>query len=95
METKNQNQPKIIMHPASVEELVKRKNVIYVKPYSLKELAGMYGVTTRTLRNWMFPFQNEIGKRIGIYYSIKQVRVIFDNLDVPYTLELPITLEAA
>ena len=92
----NQNhQPKIIIHPASVEELVKRRNVIHVKPYSIKELAVLYRVSRRTMYNWLIPLQDEIGKRIGIYYSVKQVRIIFNNLDVPYMLELPNPCEAA
>lgn len=87
MENQN-NTSKIIMHPASVEELVKRRNVILVKPYTLKELAMLYGVCPRTVKNWIHPFQEEIGNRTGRFYSVKQARIIFDNLGVPYSLQL-------
>lgn len=84
----NNHQPKIIIHPASVDELLRRRNVISVRPYMLKELAHLYGVSGRTVINWIRPFKEELGARMGRYYSIRQVRIIFDNLGVPYALEL-------
>lgn len=86
---------KIIMHPCSIEELVKRKNVIYVKPYSMKELSVLYGVSRRTFYNWLIPFREEIGKRLGLYYSVKQVEIIFSNLGVPYCFEMKGLLDVA
>lgn len=87
MENKN-HQAKIIIHPASLDELLRRRNVISVRPYMLKELAHLYGVSGRTVKNWIRPFKSEVGIKTGRYYSIRQVRTIFDNLGVPYVLEL-------
>lgn len=58
---------------------------INVKPYTLTELAKQYGVCTRTLKVWFKPFERELGTKIGRFYSIKQVEVIYDNLGFPYT----------
>lgn len=56
---------------------------IEVKPYTIGELAELYDISTRTLRRWLKPFQKEIGPRIGHYYRIQQVKVIFSRLDLP------------
>lgn len=87
METKEQT-TKVVMHPATLEVLAKRKNFIEVKPYLLKELAMLYGVEPRTLKNWMAPFKSEIGEKMGRYYTVRQVKVIFEKLDVPYLMKV-------
>ena len=58
-----------------------------LKPYNLKELAGMYGVSVRTLSKWIEPFAGQIGKRIGYFYTIPQVKTIFLNLGLPGMFE--------
>lgn len=59
---------------------------ISLRPYNLKELAALYGISRRTLLKWLRPFEQIIGKRIGYYYTIPQVRAIFDCLDFPSLL---------
>lgn len=54
-----------------------------IKPYTTKELAALYEVTPRTFRTWIFPHKEAIGEKISIYYTIKQVEIIFDRLGVP------------
>jgi len=56
---------------------------IPVKTYSVKEVAGLYSISTKTLRKWLIPFEKEIGERQGYLYNPKQVRIIFDNLGLP------------
>jgi hypothetical protein len=34
-------------------------------------------------KKWIKPFNNEIGEKNGRYYSVGQVKVIFDRLGVP------------
>jgi hypothetical protein len=60
---------------------------INVKPHTLVELAVIYEVDWRTLKKWLKPFEMEIGNKIGRYYSIRQVDIIFDKLGYPYTLQ--------
>lgn len=60
---------------------------IQLKPYSLMELSRIYGVNFRTFRKWLRPFQDIIGVRIGRYYSVAQVRKIFDVLGTPGIIE--------
>jgi len=56
---------------------------IELRPRSLKELSGLYRISSKTLKKWLLPFKNEIGERIGNYYTIPQVRKIFEMLGFP------------
>jgi hypothetical protein len=60
------------------------KETVPVKPYMPKELAKLYDVTPKTLRTWLQPHQDAIGKRNGRYYTILQVQIIFEKLGNPY-----------
>ena len=54
-----------------------------VKPQTKQELANAYGVSTRTLTNWIAPFKDKIGIRLGHTYTPKQVQIIYDLLGEP------------
>ena len=60
--------------------------VTEIKPYSTKELSHIYGVSDKTLRKWIVPFQEEIGKKQGHYYNVAQVEIIFRKLGLPYRI---------
>lgn len=55
----------------------------HTKAYTFKELAGLYGVSPKTMRKWLQPHQESIGKKISIYYTVKQVQIIFEKLGEP------------
>lgn len=63
------------------------KMQVPVKPYTLTELSKIYGVCTRTLKKWINEFKNEVGEKKGRYYTIPQVKVIFQNLCFPHTMD--------
>jgi hypothetical protein len=54
-----------------------------IRPYSTKDLAAIYGVCAKTFKKWTEPFMTEIGAKNGRYYSVAQVKIIFERLDVP------------
>ena len=54
-----------------------------IRPYSTKELASIYDVCDKTMKKWIKPFVAEVGEKNGRYYSVAQVKVIFDKLGVP------------
>lgn len=58
-------------------------NTIQLKAYSTGELAKMYGVNWRTFKKWLVPFEKEIGERRGRFYTITQVKIIFEKLSLP------------
>ena len=57
--------------------------VIEVKRYKLIELAAIYKVNRKTFRGWVNKFKVELGPREGHYYSIAQVKLIFQKLELP------------
>lgn len=58
-------------------------NDVRARPCSVKELSTMYGVCRRTMCKWLVPYADDLGKRQGRYYSIKQVEIIFEKLGIP------------
>ncbi len=54
-----------------------------IKPYSTKDLAAYYQVCDKTFKKWLIPFSQEIGTKNGRYYSVVQVKIIFDRLGMP------------
>jgi hypothetical protein len=67
-------------HPALRED-------IEIKPYTLHELAIFYGISRPTMRKWLKPFENEIGKRHGYKYTTQQVETILNIFLLPDELE--------
>jgi len=58
-----------------------------IKPYSIKELSGLYGVCPKTIKKWMKPFEKNIGQKQGRYYTVAQVTTIFNKLGLPTVAE--------
>lgn len=54
-----------------------------VRPYTVKELAELYCVTPHTIRAWLKPHRLRIGPRIGYFYTVKQVLIIFECIGPP------------
>ena len=59
---------------------------LVVKPYTVKDLGGIYGVDPRTFLKWIKPFESRIGERNGRFYTVMQVEIILLALGVPYKL---------
>jgi hypothetical protein len=58
-------------------------NIVEIKPYSVSELATLYGVSRRTIRNWIAPHSDLVGVKIGHIYTALQVKLIFEKLGLP------------
>lgn len=56
---------------------------VKIKPYSLTELSGLYGVSNHTMKNWIAPHHTSVGKKIGRLYTALQVKIIFEKLGLP------------
>lgn len=59
----------------------------HLKPYTLKQLALMYNVPIRTFQRWLRPFNSRIGKRVGHFYNLLQVQIIFQSLGTPQAFD--------
>jgi hypothetical protein len=60
---------------------------IAVKPYKFKELASIYGISTKTFRRWLEPIKKEVGPLRGHFFTTNQVKVIFEKLCPPFTID--------
>jgi hypothetical protein len=62
-------------------------NTVFVKkdlrPYSKSELAVLYNRSVPTLTKMLKPYEDDIGKKIGRYYKVNQVAIIFKKLNPP------------
>ena len=67
-------------------ELVTRN--IQVKAYSKHELVELYKVSWKIIKVWLEPHENEIGKRIGHFYTPKQTKIILERLGIPELVEI-------
>lgn len=56
---------------------------VRLKPYSLTELTKVYGVCIKTMHKWLDPFKDEIGEKKGRFFTISQVKLIFEKLGLP------------
>ncbi len=75
MKKSETNKTKSEMSTTSIE--------VKIKPYSLTELSGLYGVSNHTMKNWIVPHHNAVGKKIGRLFTALQVKIIFEKLGLP------------
>lgn len=61
-------------------------NQLEVRAYTTKELSELYRIGERTFNKWIEPFSQEIGTKVGHYYNINQVEIIFKRLGTPKPL---------
>lgn len=54
-----------------------------ITPLSSRQLAGMYGVCRKTMKNWLARFADEIGQKHGRLYTNAQVKIIIQKLGMP------------
>lgn len=54
-----------------------------IKGLSLTELAAQYEMSADIIRNWLKPFEKEIGEKQGRYYTPRQVKIIYKRLGPP------------
>ena len=58
-------------------------NETTVRAFTTKELAAMYGVSTKTFRTWLQPHKQAIGEKVSKYFTALQVKLIFEKLGEP------------
>lgn len=67
--------------------MIMNDDAVAIKPYSLTELAEIYGVSNHTMKNWIKRHQHSIGEKVGRLYTTLQVKTIFEKLGAPDGLE--------
>jgi hypothetical protein len=66
-----------------VKENTIQHQPVPIRPYSLKEISRMYGMSACTINRWLQPFKEQVGERNGRYYTNQQVEKIFLLLGTP------------
>ena len=66
----------------------KEKKEFKLKPYSIQELANFYSISYCTMKKWLDKFKDDLGEKMGRYYTVKQVETIIDKLGMPKTISL-------
>lgn len=64
-------------------EMSTTKRVMEIRSYSIGELSKLYNMSVKTMNRWLKPHNEVIGKREGRYYTVKQVKMIFDLIGLP------------
>lgn len=59
-----------------------------LRPYTITELAEIYGVCRQTFRKWVRPFDEAIGERNGYFYSAIQVQMIIEKIGLPVEMSI-------
>jgi hypothetical protein len=68
-----------------------KAEIFVLKPYNHKQLANFYGVCWVTFQKWVKRHEEEIGKKTGHFYSIKQVLVIFKIFGMPKSFRVSLS----
>jgi hypothetical protein len=71
---------------------MKNNEGIMVQAYMPGELSRIYKISHPTFLKWIKSIETDIGERIGQYYTIRQVEIIFKNFGVPYRIEDKVVL---
>lgn len=54
-----------------------------IQALSIKELCALYNISRKTFTKWLNKKKLEIGERTGGKYTIKQVKIIFEEFGSP------------
>lgn len=66
---------------------VRRKRV-FLKPYRLKDLTKIYGLSLYFMRKHLCKIKEAIGIRVGHYYNNQQIETIFKLLQLPSNIKI-------
>jgi len=64
-------------------ELKTVSTITKLRFYTKRELAEMYEISPKTFTRWLIPYEDLIGEKNGRYYSVAQVKIIFNCLGMP------------
>jgi len=64
------------------------KKTIELRPYSMKEIYNLYGISLYVLKTLLKDFEQELGPLRGKYYTVNQVQLIFKKIGIPKNLTL-------
>jgi len=71
-----------------ISDMITEKIKFVLKPYTKKELTSLYEMPNiRAFDSFIKPFNNVIGKKKGLYYTVLQVEALVKCVGFPKTLQ--------
>ncbi|MFZ5553563.1 MAG: hypothetical protein ACOZCO_10630 [Bacteroidota bacterium] len=64
------------------------KQTLDLRPYTMKEMRNLYGVSLHVFNNLIKSFQEELGPVRGKYLTVNQVELILKKIGTPKKLTL-------
>ena len=61
-------------------------NIVDVKPYTTKELAAIYNMSNKTFNRNIRAIRPHLGIRMGHFWNVKQVFIIFEHMGIPHRI---------
>jgi hypothetical protein len=77
-----------IKRDISSNPLINKDGSISARPCSMNDFVTLYGVSSKTMRNWLTPFREALGERKTYVFTVKQVNIIFSKLGKPKFYDL-------
>jgi hypothetical protein len=59
---------------------------LLIKPYRIRDLAAIYNICTKTMKNWIAVSCPEIKRGKSQFYSVSQVITIVNAIGLPQTI---------
>jgi transposase-like protein len=56
---------------------------LIIKPYRISDLATIFDIHRDTMRKWMLSYPEQLTKREGKYFSVRQVEFIIEKFGRP------------
>lgn len=65
-----------------------KRRTLHIKEFTLQDLADVYEMSKYRMRRRISKHKKEIGKRVGYFYEIEQVRKIFQLIPLPSDIDI-------
>ena len=66
---------------------------LIIRPYRMKDLAAIYGVSAKTIRRWLDSKVPDEGRKTNLYFTVDQVKTIVTALGIPHKISLVIPMQ--
>lgn len=63
---------------------------LIIRRYRINDLAAIYEISYKTMRKWMSNFPDELGRKAGRYYSIRQLEFMIGQFGEPRRASSPV-----
>lgn len=66
---------------------------LIIRPYRMKDLAAIYGISTKTMKRWIDSKAPAYSNKTKMFFTIEQVRGIFTIIGIPQKIATVVSME--